>query len=79
MVKKKKYLSFEDALEQLETITAKLEAGSLTLEESMAAFQEGMQLSEYCQQTLEKADGSIKQLIENAQGDLELIEFHMEN
>lgn len=75
MVKSKKVLTFEEALEKLETITAELESGNLSLDESVAAFQEGIQLSLFCQQELEKAEGSVKQLIKNAQGELTLTDF----
>ena len=78
MVKKKKDLSFEEALARLEKITSDLETCSLSLEESMNAFQEGMELSIYCQQALEKADGSIKQLIKKADGAMELTDLEVD-
>ena len=78
MVKKKKELSFEAALDRLETITADLESGSLSLEESLAVFQEGIQLSVFCQEALEKADGSIKQLVKDAHNALELTELELD-
>ena len=78
MAIRKKEISFEEALNKLETITTELEAGNLSLEESIAAFKEGMQLSLFCQQTLEKADGSIRQLVKNAHGDMELNDLEIE-
>jgi exodeoxyribonuclease VII small subunit len=78
MVKKKKELSFEEALLSLERITSELETGSLSLEESLNAFKEGIELSVYCQQALEKADGSIKQLMKKADGTLELTNLELD-
>ena len=78
MVKRKTELSFEEAIDKLETITTELEAGSMNLEESLAAFQEGMQLSIFCRETLEKADGSIREILKNAEGNMELTDLEID-
>ncbi len=41
-------ITFEEALARLENIVTKLEKGELSLEEAMAAFQEGMEFLRIC-------------------------------
>jgi len=68
-------VSFDSALEKLETIVEQLESGQLSLEESLAVFEEGVKLSLYCQQELKKTDGKVSLLLKKLSGDLELIEL----
>lgn len=70
-------IKFETALLKLEKIVQALENEELELEESIKLFEEGIKLSLYCQQELERADGRIQQLLENAQGELELAEVEI--
>ncbi len=49
-------LSFEQALEGLTTMVEKLESGKLSLEESVAAFEEGVKLSRRCEALLDDAE-----------------------
>lgn len=60
--------SFEDALKRLETIVEELESGELSLEESIARYEEGMKLSRRLTQTLDEAEKRIERLVENADG-----------
>lgn len=60
-----KHLSFEDAYAKLEKIVEQLETNSLPLDESMSLFEEGQQLSSYCQQLLDKAELRVSTLISN--------------
>jgi len=48
-------LNFEDALARLETIVSQLESGALSLEDSMAQFEEGMRLNKICSDKLAEA------------------------
>ena len=57
-------LGFEQALERLETIVEELEAGSLTLEESLARYEEGVRLSRRLTQSLDQAEKRIERLVE---------------
>lgn len=68
-------MSFEEALKRLEEIVRKLEAGDLSLKESIDIFEEGMRLSLYCQEELEKASARIKKLIKRDDGEFELVGF----
>ncbi|HNX28310.1 MAG TPA: exodeoxyribonuclease VII small subunit [Syntrophomonadaceae bacterium] len=70
-------IKFETALLKLEKIVQSLENEELELEESIKLFEEGIKLSLYCQQELERADGRIQQLLENMQGELELAEVEI--
>lgn len=56
--------SFEEALERLETIVEELEAGSLSLEQSLARYEEGMRLSRRLTRTLDQAEKRIERLVE---------------
>lgn len=60
--------SFESALSELETIVKSLEAGQngLALEESLTAYQRGMTLLRYCQDTLAAAEQKIQVLEKDA-------------
>ena len=60
-------LSFEAAYEELETIVARLESGELTLEESVALFERGRQLSDRCQTILDKAELRVNQLTDDGE------------
>ena len=55
--------SFESLFRELETTVAKLEAGDLALDESLALFQRGMELSKKCGALLDAAELSIKELV----------------
>lgn len=56
--------SFEERLGALETVVERLERGELTLEESVALYEEGVKLSGACKAELEKAEGRIQVLVE---------------
>ncbi|MCB9421166.1 MAG: exodeoxyribonuclease VII small subunit [Ardenticatenaceae bacterium] len=55
-------LTFETALAELEQIVSRLEAGELTLEESLALFERGQQLADYCNNLLDNASLRVEQL-----------------
>lgn len=55
---------FEQALERLETIVEQLEGGSLTLEQSLASYEEGVKLSQQLNRTLDRAEQRIEQLVQ---------------
>lgn len=63
MTKSKSY-PFEQSLAQLEGLVEKMEAGELTLEESLQTFEEGIRLTRECQQALTKAEQKVKLLVE---------------
>ena len=62
-------VSFEHALEELESLVEKMETGELSLEESLAAFERGVKLTRHCQSSLKAAELKVKVLTES--GDLD--------
>jgi exodeoxyribonuclease VII small subunit len=62
-------LSFEAAIERLQTIVEDLEGGSLSLVESIARYEEGVRLSRRLTQTLDQAEKRIERLSTGADGE----------
>jgi exodeoxyribonuclease VII small subunit len=58
--------SFESALSELETLVQTMESGKLSLEESLSAYQRGMELLKYCQSTLSAAERRVHVLDEES-------------
>ena len=64
--------NFEEAIARLEAIVAQLDEGALSLEESVAAFKEGMELTKYCRGQLDKAELEFKKLVKLDDGTFKL-------
>lgn len=64
MTKQEKHqeLSFEQSLEGLTSMVEKLESGKLSLEDSVAAFEEGVKLSRQCESLLDDAEQRLNVL-----------------
>ncbi|MBQ4073949.1 MAG: exodeoxyribonuclease VII small subunit [Clostridia bacterium] len=58
----KKQQSFEERLEELESIVRKMEGGSLPLNETLAAYEAGMQLSKALSEELSAAEARMLEL-----------------
>lgn len=54
---------FEEALGRLEDIVRKMEAGDMTLEESLKAFEEGIKLARLCSRRLDEAERRVEILL----------------
>jgi exodeoxyribonuclease VII small subunit len=54
---------FEEALGRLEDIVKKMEAGDMTLEESLKAFEEGIKLARLCSRRLDEAERRVEILL----------------
>lgn len=54
--------SFEEALTRLEEIVSELEDESISLEKSIKLYEEGIELSKICSQTLEEAELRIEKV-----------------
>lgn len=74
MPTKKKAVDFEQSLNALEALVNKMEKGDLTLEESLQAFESGIQLTRECQSRLAAAEQQVQKLVEQ-QGELRLEPF----
>ena len=62
----KKEVKFDDALQQLEEIIRKLEAGNLPLEESIELYKKGMTLSTDCHKKLQKIEAEVVKLVDDS-------------
>jgi exodeoxyribonuclease VII small subunit len=63
-----KNINFEEALEELEKIAEKLERGQLSLDESIKAYERGMELKKICSEKLTEVEGKIELLAKNSDG-----------
>jgi|TARA_B110000014_G_C20100246_1_gene577406 exodeoxyribonuclease VII small subunit len=63
--KKLENLSFEESLNELDTIVQNLEQGEISLEDSMALFERGLALSKLSQEKLQTAEQKVKILLDN--------------
>ncbi len=66
---------FEKSLQELEKLVEKMEQGDLGLEESLQAFERGIQLTRTCQQALGAAEQKVQQLLEQSD-DADAVPFH---
>ena len=57
--------SFEEQMEVVENIVNELEKGNLNLDESVAKFEEGMNISKECNKILEQAEKKITILLQD--------------
>ena len=58
-------LNFEKSLEELEKIVNTLENNDISLDKAIELFEKGMEHSNTCRKTLEKAETKITALTEN--------------
>jgi exodeoxyribonuclease VII small subunit len=56
-------MGFEDALKRLTAIVERLESGDLSLEQSLALFEEGTRLSRTSQAQLDAAEKRVEELL----------------
>jgi len=61
-------ITFEQAIEQLEGIVQTLENGNTSLEESLQLFEKGINLINYCQKKIAKAEQKISVLVQKNEG-----------
>jgi exodeoxyribonuclease VII small subunit len=63
-----KQLSFERAIEELETIVKRLEDGKVPLEESVAIYERGEALKRRCEELLRQAEARVEKITTDAAG-----------
>jgi exodeoxyribonuclease VII small subunit len=61
-------LSFERAIEELETIVKRLEEGKVPLEESVAIYERGEVLKRRCEHLLRQAEARVEKIALDASG-----------
>jgi exodeoxyribonuclease VII small subunit len=62
--KSDKLPDFEQSLVALEELVRKLESGTLSLDQSLAEFRKGVELTRHCQSVLERAQQTVEQLLD---------------
>ena len=70
-------VDFESALKELETLVSRMESGELSLDESLKAFERGVELTRKCQSSLEAAELRVQTLTKDKElkdSDLEIDE-----
>ena len=71
--------TFETALKKLEDSVDQLETGSLTLEEALTSFENGIHWSRECHRFLEKAEKRIEVILKNEKGEQTQTVFDLES
>ena len=71
----KKEMKFEEAMLSLEDIVRRLEAGSLSLEDSIKAYEEAVGLISICNKKLSDAEQKVRILTENIDGTVSDLPF----
>ncbi len=61
-------LSFEDALDKLETIVRQLEDGNVPLEKSIEMYTRGDALRQHCESLLKSAEAKVEKIIVDKTG-----------
>jgi exodeoxyribonuclease VII small subunit len=62
MAKSVKKLKFEDAMDQLDAIVEAMESGEVGIEESIAKYEEAMNLAAHCRSILDTAEQRIQKI-----------------
>jgi exodeoxyribonuclease VII small subunit len=65
-----KKLSFERAMEELESIVTKLEGGKVPLEESVVIYERGESLKRRCEELLRHAEARVEKITTDANGEV---------
>ena len=64
-------LTYENALEELNSVVEKLEIEELSLEEALAYFERGQNLAQYCAKLLDHTELKVEQIIGEEMVDFE--------
>ncbi len=78
MAEKNEKLDFEKALENLERVVEALESGSLTLDQALKRYEEGVGLVRACQAKLTETEKKIEVLTKSLDGSLKREPFDAE-
>lgn len=72
-----KNMNFEEAMTELEAEVKKLESGNMSLDESIAAYEEAIKLIRVCNEKLESAERRVRILTESADGSITDMPFEL--
>lgn len=64
-------MSFEQALQELETIVRRLEEGKTNLDEAISAYERGAALRAHCEKKLKDARLRVEQIVVKSDGTVE--------
>ncbi|HKJ88443.1 MAG TPA: exodeoxyribonuclease VII small subunit [Gammaproteobacteria bacterium] len=67
--------TLETALARLEEIVDLMDSESIELERSIELFQEGMRLTQFCQNQISDAEQKVMKVVEDSKGDITLEDF----
>ena len=70
-------MTIDETLANLESITARLEAENLTLEEALTLFEQGIELATAAKNQLDEAKLKVVQVIEKAKETFDLEDFDL--
>ena len=59
---KEENITFEQAIEELETIINRLEEGDVPLDQTIELYEKGSELKEFCEKKLQSAEVKIKKI-----------------
>jgi len=77
--KKPRGITFEDAVEKLESIVDEMESDDLPLEELLVRYEEGANMVKFCGEKLKAAELKVEQLEESLEGELKERPLNLEN
>lgn len=72
-------LSYEESVKRLEKIVEDLESGSLSLDESIKKYEEGIKLYNSCSKILQEYENKVEILSKSQDGEIKLEEFSRDN
>lgn len=63
-------MTFEQAMEELETVVRQLESGKIKLDEAVAVYERGVKLKNFCEEKLKSAKSKIDKLVIGKDGSI---------
>ena len=71
-------MKFEEGLASLEAIVEELESGDLTLDQSLARYEEGVKVFKKCHEMLRDAERRVEALLKAEDGSRQVVPFETE-
>ena len=68
-------MSFETSIERLEEIVERLDGDELPLDDALRLFEQGVEQLRAASTELARAEAQVRQLVEQANGEIELADF----
>ena len=75
----KSKMKFEDGLSLLEKIVEELESGDLTLDDSLARYDEGVKAFKRCHEMLRDAEKRVEMLLKSEDGSAQVAPFEADD